>query len=139
MANLNLKINNWWTGSQYTKPGSYVKEEDNDNIVVSTGSDYVTGACSSTKISFTTPPFLSNTSKIKLQITAKILKKGSCSMALSTNNYSNTGSVMAPSNFQCNWMAESLSATSLGSAGPVFEGDNVTFTLDSLLLEPNKT
>lgn len=139
MTNLNLKINNWWVGSQYTAPGSYVKEESNDNITISTGSDYVTGACSSTKMSFTTPPFLSNTSKIKLQITAKLLKKGSCSMALSANNYSGTGSVMTPSNFQCNWMAESLIATSLGQVAPVFNGDNVTFTLDNLLLEPNKT
>ena len=100
MATINLNFDKWWRGWQYTSPGKYNEKEIIENNIEITSGGEVYNACSSTKLSFITPPFLSSSHKITLKLTAKATsEKSVCRMILSESNYTSTGSVMSPSNF----------------------------------------
>lgn len=98
------------------------------------------GASAITKISFTTPSYLTNTEKIELRLTGSASDTGSVLMYLSANNYTSASSIVNKPGVNYNGVGQELDSTKIGSAvSPTYNGKNVTFTAADINLQPNTT
>lgn len=140
MANLNLKIKScqgfsvglalgWQNfGINMISSGRYQSEADKN------------GASAITKISFTTPPYLTSTEKIKLKVTGQASDTGSVLMYLSANNYTSASSIVNEPHGNYNGVGQELNSTKIGSSvSPTYDGEKVSFSATNISLQPNTT
>ena len=134
MANLNLKIQQCWT----CQVGAATSYSSVSVPIINSGKTN-SGAYPSytSKLSFTTPPFLNKNEKITITVTAKVGTHNSkeVTMALSASNYTKIDSVVSPVGYNYNWMASELKSTVIAQT---LRGDN-GFVLNQVSLLPNTT
>lgn len=134
MANLNLKIQQCWT----CQVGAATSYSSVSVPIINSGKTN-SGAYPSytSKLSFTTPPFLNKNEKITITVTAKAGTHNSkeVTMALSASNYTKIDSVVSPVGYNYNWMASELKSTVIAQT---LRGDN-GFVLNQVSLLPNTT
>lgn len=139
MANLNLKIKS----CQGFSVGLAFGWQDFGVNMISSGRYQLSapsGASAITKISFTTPPYLTNTEKIQLNVTGSASDTGAVLMYLSANDYASASSIVNNPTQNYNGVGQELNNTKIGSAvSPTYNGEKVTFTASNIKLQPNTT
>lgn len=132
MAILNLDILRCQIGSFPNQP-TY---ENTGTFYINTGSALVNTSSATTKISFQTPPFLSQ-QKVTIQLKAKVDYGSSPTFALSKSNYTSISSVGSPMGYSQNYMATELKSTLIASGKGSKENDYIYFRMEGIKLDPS--